>query len=236
MQQEFPMETIKTRVIIADGQPIIREGLRISLERGGLINVVGEAEDGYAATLAANTYQADVIILDAGLRKLECFECVTRIRQQSPATRILVTFMSEDPFEIQSFVEAGVSGFIAKTAAPQEYLNAVQALMGGGNYFSRTLVNSLFSQKRAHRSGANVFGLTSRETEILRFICGGFSNKDVARRLDLSVRTVETHRLNIRKKTNASRLRDLVNVARELGLADYDATRTSASGLSQNRI
>jgi two-component system, NarL family, nitrate/nitrite response regulator NarL len=213
----------KINVLVADGQPIIREGLRISLERGGDILVVAEAEDGYAATLAASTHLPQVIILDSALRKLDCFEVVKRIRNQVPDARILITFLSEDSFEIQAFVEAGVSGFIAKTAAPQEYQNAVRTLVGGGSYFSNTLMTSLFNQKRIMRSGANLFGLTARETEILRLICGGFSNKDVARRLQLSVRTVETHRLNIRKKTSAGRLRDLVHVARQLGLAEVDA-------------
>jgi two-component system, NarL family, nitrate/nitrite response regulator NarL len=217
------MQPEKINVIVADGQPIIREGLRISLERGGDILVVAEAEDGYAATLAANTHMPNVIILDSALRKLDCFEVVKRIRMQVPEARILITFLSEDSFEIQAFVEAGVAGFIAKTAAPQEYQNAVRTLVGGGSYFSNTLMTSLFNQKRIMRSGANLFGLTARETEILRLICGGFSNKDVARRLQLSVRTVETHRLNIRKKTSAGRLRDLVHVARQLGLAEVDA-------------
>lgn len=217
------MQPEKINVIVADGQPIIREGLRISLERGGDILVVAEAEDGYAATLAANTHMPNVIILDSALRKLDCFEVVKRIRAQVPEARILITFLSEDSFEIQAFVEAGVAGFIAKTAAPQEYQNAVRTLVGGGSYFSNTLMTSLFNQKRIMRSGANLFGLTARETEILRLICGGFSNKDVARRLQLSVRTVETHRLNIRKKTSAGRLRDLVHVARQLGLAEVDA-------------
>ena len=219
------MQANKTSVVVADTQPIIREGLRISLERAGDIEVVAEAEDGFAATLAANTHRPDVVILDATLRKLECFDVVTRIRAQCPDTRILVTFLSEDPFEIQAFVEAGVAGFIAKTAAATEYQNAVRTLMGGGTYFSNTLMQAMFNQRRASRGGANIFGLTSRETEVLRFICGGFSNKDIARRLELSVRTVETHRLNIRKKTSAARLRDLVHVARQLGLSDIESAQ-----------
>jgi DNA-binding NarL/FixJ family response regulator len=90
--------------------------------------------------------------------------------------------------------------------------------MGGGTYFSQSLAQAAFQRRRIATGSAARFGLTGREIEVLRFICGGFSNKDIARRLDLSVRTVETHRLNIRKKTQAERLRDLVNVARQLGL------------------
>lgn len=217
--------TNKIRIIVADDQPMIREGLRISLERSGQIEIVAEAEDGYAATLAVNTQKPDLVILDSNLRKLETYDAIARIRSQNPGTRILLMVVNKEMFEIQAFLELGVAGFIAKSALPLEYLNAVQALIGGGTYFSNSLVSSFFVQKRAGLTNANVFGLTSRETEILRFICSGFSNKDIARRFQLSVRTVETHRLNIRKKTNAVRLRDLVNVGKQLGLVEPEITR-----------
>ena len=183
--------TNKIRIIVADDQPMIREGLRISLERSGQIDIVAEAEDGYAATLAVNTQKPDLVILDSNLRKLETYDAIARIRSQNPGTRILLMVVNKEMFEIQAFLELGVAGFIAKTAMPLEYLNAVQALVGGGTYFSNTLVSSFFAQKRVGLTNANVFGLTSRETEILRFICSGFSNKDIARRFKLSVRTVE---------------------------------------------
>ena len=207
------MSDAKVRIVVADGHPIIREGLRTALERHGLYEVVAEAEDGYAATLVANAQKPDVIILDSGLRKLECYDVVTRIRAQSPTTRILVTFISHEAFEIQALIEAGVSGFVNK---------AVQALMGDGTYFSGSLATHLYARRNTRQMLHNSFGLTNRETEVLRFICSGFSNKDVARRFQLSVRTVETHRLNIRKKTGAARLRDLVHVARQLDLVDTE--------------
>jgi DNA-binding NarL/FixJ family response regulator len=216
------MSDAKVRIVVADGHPIIREGLRTALERHGLYEVVAEAEDGYAATLVANAQKPDVIILDSGLRKLECYDVVTRIRAQSPTTRILVTFISHEAFEIQALIEAGVSGFVNKTAMPQEFHNAVQALMGDGTYFSGSLATHLYARRNTRQMLHNSFGLTNRETEVLRFICSGFSNKDVARRFQLSVRTVETHRLNIRKKTGAARLRDLVHVARQLDLVDTE--------------
>lgn len=213
----------KTRIAIADAQPIIREGLRISLERDGDVEVVAEAGDGYAAALAVSSQRPDVVILDADLRKLDTHEAVTRIRAQSPQTKVLISYVSKEAFEIQAFIEAGVSGFISKTATPREYAQAVRTIACGGVYFSSALMGQLFSTRKQCRGGLNSYGLTARETEILRFICGGFSNKDIARRLDLSVRTVETHRLNIRKKTNAGRLRDLVHIGRQLGLVNGES-------------
>lgn len=228
------MSEAKIRIVVADCHPIIREGLRTALERYGLYEIVAEAEDAYAATMIANAQKPDVIILDSGLRKLECYDVVTRIRAQSPATRILVTFISHGAFDIQALIEVGVSGFVNKTAMPHEYHNAVQALMGDGSYFSGSLATHLYSHRNTRQMLYNSFGLTYRETEVMRLICRGFSNKDVARRFQLSVRTVETHRLNIRKKTGAARLRDLVHVARQLDLVDTEPRSATVIPLQGN--
>jgi two-component system, NarL family, nitrate/nitrite response regulator NarL len=221
----------QVRVILADGQPILREGLRVALERNGRIGVVAEAEDGYAAVLAALTHRPDVLILDTEIRKLECVETINRIRAQAPQVGLLVTVMALDPIEIHYLARAGANGFIVKTAHPQEYVNAVLAIAGGGSYFSGSIASRLFQLQERSAKGLNTFGLSEREIEILRLICQGFANKDIARRCGLSVRTVETHRFNIRRKTNAPRLRDLVQIGRQLGVSDNAA---SAGGVSGN--
>lgn len=208
----------KVRIVVADGQPIIREGLRISLERQGAFQIVAEAGNGQEALLASNASRPDILILDATLRRIGSLELVTRLVETQPQLRIIVMFPLGDASEMQAFIEAGAHGFVSKAASPVEFINAVNAALGGGTYFSQSLAQAAFRKRRVAAGSAASFGLTGREIEILRFICGGFSNKDIARRLELSVRTVETHRLNIRKKTQAERLRDLVKVARQLGL------------------
>lgn len=214
------MKPQTVRIVIADGQPIIREGLRISLERQGAFQIVAEAENGQEALLASSASRPDVLVLDAGLKRIASFELVTRLLETQSQLRIILMFPQSETAEMQAFMEAGVHGFVSKAASPVEFINAVHAALGGGIYVSQSLARLAFQRRRLAPEPVARFGLTGREIEILRFICGGFSNKDIARRLDLSVRTVETHRLNIRKKTRAERLRDLVSVARQLGLDD----------------
>jgi two-component system, NarL family, nitrate/nitrite response regulator NarL len=206
------------RIVVADGQPIIREGLRISLERQGAFLIVAEAENGQEALLASTASRPDILLLDANLKRIGSLELVTRLVETQSQLRIIVMFPQNETTEMQAFMEAGAHGFVSKAASPIEFINAVHAAMGGGTYFSQSLARLAFHKRRIAADSVTGFGLTGREIEVLRFICGGFSNKDIARRLDLSVRTVETHRLNIRKKTRAERLRDLVSVARQLGL------------------
>jgi DNA-binding NarL/FixJ family response regulator len=212
--------TEKTRVVLADGHPFIREGLRLALERSEKITVVAEAEDGYAAALAARSQRPDVVILDSAISKLDCVETINRILLNGYRPGILVIISSIDPVELNYLMRAGANGLLVKTANPCEYVNAVLSVSGGGSYFSSPITSHLFTQQERLSRGANAFGLTDREIEVLRLICQGFSNKDIARRCDLSVRTVETHRFNIRRKTNAPRVRDLVQIAQQMGLME----------------
>ncbi|MCC2113606.1 MAG: response regulator transcription factor, partial [Hyphomicrobiales bacterium] len=166
----------------------------------------------------AKTHTPDVVLLDASLTKINTHETARRLQDLSEDIRILVCYLAADPFEVQELIQAGVAGFVGKNAEPLEYANAVRAVAGGGNYFSNSLIGKLFSGRATPMNGVNLYNLTQRETEVLRLLADGMSNKEIARRLDLSVRTVETHRLNIRRKTKAYGLSDLVRVARKLGL------------------
>ena len=204
------------RIIIADAHPLMREGLRSALEKVQDFKVVAEAGDGYAAVLATASHAADVVILESGLPRLDGYETIVRLRAQNANLRILVNLSASETFEVQEFVQAGANGLLARNTQAAEFVTAIRAVVNGGAYFSSALVLSLMNRSERKGGQVNMFGLTTRELEILRQIGAGFSNKDIARRLDLSVRTVETHRLNIRKKTNATRFKDLLEIARRL--------------------
>ena len=165
----------------------------------------------------ANAATLPVVCL-AGLTRLDAYETTARLRMLNPAPRVIICYVQEDAFEVQQLVQAGATGFIAKDANPGEFANAVRAVSGGGTYFPNALASALFSLQGKALGGCNVYGLSQRETEILRFLADGSSNKEVARRLGLSVRTVETHRLNIRKKTKAGTLSDLIRIAKAMRL------------------
>lgn len=205
-------------VLVVDSQPIVRAGLKMALEATDACKVVAEAGDGYAAIMAARQTKPNIVLLDANLTKMDAHDATASMIALPEPPRIIVCFVSEDAFEVRQLVQAGVTGFISKSAEPEEFLNAVRAVHGGGNYISGSLMSSIFAGRETSMAGVNVYGLTQREVEVLSLLADGFSNKEVARRLDLSVRTVETHRLNIRKKTKAGTLSDLVRIARKLGL------------------
>lgn len=211
-------EQNKTKVLIVDSQPFVRQGIKACLNATGQFDVVGEAADGYAAVLAANTCRPKLVILEATITGMTTYETVKRLRKLDENVRILICFNSEDPFEIHELLQAGAGGVLQKNAEPAELINAVRAVAGGGSYLTGNLVSRVFSASTQTSTGVNLYGLTSRETEILRFVADGMSNKETANRLNLSVRTVETHRLNIRRKTKAYTLSDLVRVARRLRL------------------
>ena len=209
-------EVRKTRVLIVDDQPFVRQGIKACL--ADYCDVVAEAADGYAAILAASTYSPQLVILATTMPGMTAYETVKRLRQLNEAVRVLGCYQTEDPFEVHELLQVGVNGFLQKNAEPAELLNAVRAVAGGGAYLSGGLITRVFPASGAPAAEVNLYGLTERETEILGYVADGMSNKETANRLNLSIRTVETHRLAIRRKTKAYTLSDLVRVARRLHL------------------
>lgn len=219
----------KMRVVLADDQPVMREGLRISFERAGDFSIVAEASDGAEATLALQATRPDALVIGAGLPHIRSLELVRRARMLLPSLLVLVTFLEHEAEEAPAFLAVGAQACLARKAPPAEFLHALRAVSQGGIYLSNSLADAIMGERR-ESVGANLYGLTDRETEVLQFIGCGFSNKEIARRLTLSVRTVETHRLNIRRKTGAARLRDLVRAARQLGLDRPEPTPADHPG------
>ncbi|TNC13629.1 response regulator transcription factor [Methylobacterium terricola] len=136
------------------------------------------------------------------------------LRERAPEARILVAFQAAEAAELGRFAGAGADAFVARCAPPQDICATILALARG------LPLNEGDAEAVAPEAvAAESLGLTPREAEVLRFLSAGFSNKEVARRLTVSVRTVETHRLNLRRKTKTGRLKDLVQLARQIGLA-----------------
>ncbi|MGX7706460.1 response regulator transcription factor [Methylobacterium sp. Gmos1] len=137
---------------------------------------------------------------------------VAALRERAPEVRILVAFQAADAAAVGRYAAAGADAFVARCAPPRDICGTILALAHG-----RPLHEG--DAEAAPETAAESLGLTPREAEVLRFLSAGFSNKEVARRLTVSVRTVETHRLNLRRKTKTGRLKDLVQLARQIGLA-----------------
>lgn len=220
------------RVVIVDSNPLMRVGLRGALERSADLVVAAEAADSDAAIMACQSVEADVVVLDCGPDSLAAFETVTTLKQQNPKLSVIVTYVSCSPHEIAQLAQAGAAGLIAKNAEPTEFVHAIRAVANGGSYFSSSLSGRPLRDVPSG-VGMNLFGLSMREIEVLRLIVSGCSNKEVAQLLAISVRTVEAHRLNIRKKANANRLKDLMQLARRLGVSPAERSEIQQTDQDQ---
>ena len=206
-------------VLVVDSNPIVREGLRQFLQHDEVCQVVAEAEDGTAALFASEAHDHDVLLINVILPGTDVFDVIRNYKSQDPERKAVVCNASEDGSLLQELRKCGADGFLGQQAASGEYLAAVQSVCSGGNYFSGNLTDVIFRINRATAEKSNAYGLTLREMEILSLLANGLCNKEIANKYELSVRTVETHRLNIRRKTDSNTLSDLVRVARSLGLS-----------------
>lgn len=209
-------------VLIVDEPPGLEASFRATLEHAPALRTIGEQElDGSEAGSDTAGTVALVFVREAHL-EAAC-ERIAILREGRPALRVLVVFKALDATDIRRLIEAGADAFVGRGAPAREVCSAIVALAGG--------LAPLVDGPAAHDGEApDSLGLTPREAEVLRFLSAGFSNKEVARRLSLSVRTVETHRLNLRRKTQTGRLKDLVSLARQLGLdpvLDTDTARVA---------
>jgi two-component system, LuxR family, secretion system response regulator SsrB len=194
------------RVLIIDEPPDLGAVFRATLEHHPALRTVDE--EGLRGP--GGTPLDGVALLFAPERSPAV---VAALRERHPALKILVAFLAADFPALARLAEAGADAFVARNAAPQEVCAAILALARGVS------LQGGAPDVAGPEDVAASLGLTPREAEVLRFLSAGFSNKEVARRLALSVRTVETHRLNLRRKTQTGRLKDLVTLARQLGLA-----------------
>lgn len=206
------------RILIVDSNPLMRAGLRGALERHADLIVDADVADGQAAMLACRSTELDVVVLDHGASSFGPLETVATLRQQSPALAIIISYVCCTPHEIVQLAQAGAGGFIAKNAEPKEFANAIRAVVNGGSYFSAA-ISARLMQEFPSSASVNPYGLSAREIDVLRLLVSGYNNKDIARFLSISVRTVESHRLRLRKKANANRLKDLMQLAQQLGVS-----------------
>lgn len=213
------MEDKLIDLILVESHPIIREGLRNALLATQLYNIVAEAEDGDSAVFACEKHRHDIVVMNSMLPGSDSFGIISSIKKRHQS-KVLVSYIAEDMTVIQELRKCGVDGFVGKEASSSEYNAAINAISAGGLYFSQNLANVVFKVSQATNDTQNEYGLTGRELEILSLLSSGYCNKEVANQYNLSVRTVEAHRLNIRRKTSSNTLSDLVRISRSLGLAN----------------
>ena len=195
------------RLVIVDDHSLVRDGLRARLSVVAGLQVIGEAASGAEALELAAADAPDLMLVDVGMRGMNGIELATALRQQHPAIRVLMLSMYDNREYVLSAIRAGARGYVLKESPTEEIIAAIGVVCAGGNYFSAQ-VSSLVLQ-----SGTAPPQLTAREHEVLLLLAHGRSNKLVARQLDISVRTVETHRLSLRRKLGVDSASELLKIA-----------------------
>lgn len=213
------------RVALCDDHPVVRSGLRRVLEAEADLVVVGEAGTAAEAVAVAAASTPDVFVMDLGLPDKSGIAATAEVLRVSPSTRVLVLTMHDDIAYLRRAFEAGAAGYLLKEAADVQLVLAVRQVAAGKRYVYPTLGAALLApDAAAARLGGPGGELSERELEVLRMIALGLTNSEIAERLYVSVRTVETHRAHIQQKLGVRNRAELVRRAREAGLLeDEDA-------------
>lgn len=206
----------KNRVLIVDDHPIVRQGLRRLIEQEEDLTVCGEAETTREAKAAIRELKPDVVIVDISLKQGDGIELVKDARAHYPTLPLLVLSMHDESIYAERMLSAGANGYIMKQAASDQFLVALRRVLEGGIYVSEVVGNSMiqkFASGGAYISANPIDRLSNRELQILHMIGRGLSTRQAAEALNLSVKTVESHRQRIKRKLNLSTGSQLVQYA-----------------------
>jgi two-component system response regulator NreC len=200
-------------IVLADDHQVVRAGLRLVLEAEDGFQVVAEAGDVATAERRLSAYHPRVLILDLNMPGEPSLPAIPRIRRTAPDTQIVVLTMQSDPAFAREALRAGAIGYVLKEAADSELVQAVRMAAAGRTFLNPELGARLAAEPPTPNGPPD--DLSARELEVLRLIAAGHTNSEIAKRLYLSVRTVESHRAHIQQKTRRTSRADLVAYARE---------------------
>ena len=211
-----------TRVLIADDHAIVRAGLRALLVEETEFELVGEAVGGYEAIELVEKTNPDVLILDLSMPDLDGISVTRKIKPQYPDMKILILTLHEDEALLKEAIKAGAAGYILKRAAEAELISAIRVILRGDLFVDPAMVRGLFQEPQQSQVKMKnpTESLTPRETEILRLIVEGYTNRQIGQELNISIRTVEGHRANISDKLGLHSRVELVRYARQNGLIE----------------
>jgi DNA-binding NarL/FixJ family response regulator len=194
-------------ILLVDDHPLVRDGLRARLEAVPHFRVVAEADGADEALRQAGQYAIDLVLMDINMRGVSGIEATALFRQRFPGVAVLILSMHDKLEYVSQAMQAGARGYVLKDAPGKDIVLAIETVMAGGIYYSAALARQLA------RPLVQDNQLTVREQEVLQQLANGQSNKQIARALDLSVRTVETHRLNIKRKLGIEGQAELIKFA-----------------------
>tara|TARA_R110001606_G_scaffold224562_2_gene372681 strand:+ start:933 stop:1568 length:636 start_codon:yes stop_codon:yes gene_type:complete len=199
------------RVLLVDDHMLVLDGLQARLELEGNIDIIATASNGLEALEKAQETQPDLVLMDVSMPVLNGLEATKRFKAEQPNVKILMLSMHNDKEYILSLIQSGANGYVLKDVSSEELVQAINTVYQGGTYFSAGASDSLFSL--ASTSPKESEELTKRETAVLKALAAGLSNKEIAQSLDISVRTVETHRQNVKNKLDIHTSAGLIKYA-----------------------
>ncbi len=210
------------RVILADDHTVVRAGLRAVLSVAKDIEVIGEAKNGREAVAMAERFNPDVVVLDLDMPEMDGAEATKQIVAKALAARVLILTMHVEEEYLIPLMEAGAAGYLVKTAADRELVDAVRAVANGDVYVrpaaARVLAKNLTKKDPAAAERDQFEKLTQRERDVLRFVAQGYSAPEIGEKLFISPKTVDTYKQRIQEKLGLAHRSDYVQLALKLGL------------------
>ena len=206
----------KLSILLADDHKIVREGLRMLVNAQADMEVVGEADNGRMAITVVRQLEPDVVVMDVSMPELNGLEATQRLKRLCPGIKILVLTRHADDGYLQRMLQAGASGYVLKRSASEELVRAIRYVVAGKTYLdpavTATVVGSALGRHFARGSPPKKT-LSLREEEVLRLVARGYLNKEVAARLEISIKTAEAHKANAMQKMGMKSRIDIVRYA-----------------------
>lgn len=206
-----------------DDHEVVRKGMKALLEDEESIQIIGEAVNGKDAIVKVQDLNPDIVLLDINMPEMNGIEAAKVISQKHSKSKVLVFSMHNNEDYILKSIENGVMGYLLKDSDKDEILKAIETIHNGGKYFptniSSILINAIQTKKSEKTKKTIVVGnLSKKEIQILKLIASGMRSKEIAEKLDLSIRTVSNHRANMLRKTSLTNTAELIRIASEEGL------------------
>lgn len=209
----------KTRILLVDDHAVLRDGLKLLINRQPDMEVVGEAGDGEEALRKVRQLNPDVVLTDLSMPNVNGVEATEALKRSHPHVKVLVLTVHEGDIYLQPALKAGARGYIIKRAAAEEVVNAVRVVMSGGVYIHPSVADQIVKgYVNPQPSAEEDIPLSGRELQVLILLAQGYSNKEIAEKLFLAVRTVETYKQRLMGKLGLESRAELVRYALQKGL------------------